>query len=69
MKSLISTEKTILSLFDITGNWSQPYLEAGYNVLRHDIKDGWDILENFPNGRCDGLEVRSFYFFTEENRK
>lgn len=30
--------KTILSLFDYTGNWSKPYLENGYNVVRIDSK-------------------------------
>ena len=34
----------ILSLFDFTGAWSQPYLDAGNNVLRIDLKRGIDIL-------------------------
>lgn len=29
--------KTILSLCDLTGNWSRPYEEAGYEVLRFDL--------------------------------
>ena len=29
---------TLLSLFDYTGNWSLPYLEAGWNVIRIDRK-------------------------------
>lgn len=36
--------KTILSLFDFTGNWSKPYRDAGYNVVQVDIKHGIDIL-------------------------
>jgi hypothetical protein len=36
--------KTILSLFDYSGNWSKPYREAGYNVIQVDIKLGIDIL-------------------------
>jgi hypothetical protein len=28
--------RTVLSLFDFTGNWSYPYLEAGWNVVRID---------------------------------
>lgn len=48
-----NSNKIILSLFDHSGVWSRPYERAGYNVLRHDIKDGWDICENFPYGyRC-----------------
>jgi hypothetical protein len=31
--------KVVLSLFDHTGNWSRPWEEAGYNVLRFDIQD------------------------------
>ena len=31
--------KVVLSLFDYTGNWSRPWEEAGYNVLRFDIQD------------------------------
>lgn len=36
--------KTILSLFDHTGNWSKPYRDNGYNVIQIDIKLGIDIL-------------------------
>ncbi len=38
--------KTILSLFDYTGNWSAPYLRAGYNVIRQDIQLGQDIFDD-----------------------
>lgn len=34
----------ILSLFDYTGNWSRPYEENGFEVIRVDIKRGIDIL-------------------------
>ncbi len=37
--------KTILSIFDYTGNWSKPYKENNYNVIQIDIKLGLDILE------------------------
>ena len=36
--------KTIVSLFDYSGNWSSPYKDAGFNVLRIDIKLDLDIL-------------------------
>jgi hypothetical protein len=36
---------TILSLFDLTGNWSRPYRENGYNVIQVDLQTGIDILE------------------------
>lgn len=41
--------KTILSLCDYSGEWSRPYLEAGYSVICVDVKRGgpWngDVLE------------------------
>lgn len=37
--------KTILSLFDYSGNWPKYYKEAGYNVLQVDTKLGIDVLE------------------------
>lgn len=37
-------DKIIVSLFDYTGAWSQPWVDAGYQVLRFDIKTGSDIL-------------------------
>jgi hypothetical protein len=36
--------KTILSLFDYSGNWSKPWKENGYNVIQIDIQLGIDIL-------------------------
>jgi hypothetical protein len=35
--------KTILSLCDLTGNWSQPYREAGYEVIQVDLEKGQDV--------------------------
>ncbi|MED5545710.1 MAG: PLxRFG domain-containing protein [Pseudomonadota bacterium] len=40
-----NSNKTILSLFDYTGEWSRPYEEAGYNVLRFDIQNGQDVMD------------------------
>lgn len=37
--------KTVLSLFDYSGNWSNPYLNAGYDVWQIDIKHGCNILK------------------------
>lgn len=33
----------ILSLCDFTGNWSRPYEEAGYEVIRVDLQHGQDV--------------------------
>lgn len=34
---------TILSLCDYTGNWSRPYLDAGYDVRQVDLKHDLDV--------------------------
>jgi hypothetical protein len=47
--------ETILSLFDFSGEWSAPYLRAGYEVIRVDIKLGTDILN------WDGWRGRRFH--------
>lgn len=39
------TDKIIISLFDFSGNWSLPYLRAGYNVIQIDSKLGTDIFD------------------------
>ncbi len=36
-------EGLILSLCDHSGVWSQPYLDAGYEVLRIDLQSGQDV--------------------------
>lgn len=38
-----AVRRSILSLCDYTGNWSQPYLEAGYDVQRIDLQHGGDV--------------------------
>ncbi len=37
--------KTVLSLFDYSGNWSRPYAEAGANVVQIDLKLGVDVMD------------------------
>jgi hypothetical protein len=37
-------KKTVISLFDYSGNWSKPYRDNGYEVIQVDIKKGIDIL-------------------------
>jgi len=49
--------KTLLSLFDYTGNWSAPYRKAGYNVIQHDLKLGQDIFtDTIPAAIADSVE-------------
>lgn len=42
-KERANSEKIVLSLFDHTGNWSRPWEEAGYQVIRFDIQDNPEI--------------------------
>lgn len=50
--------KTILSLFDHSGVWSQPYEEAGYNVIRADIQDGIDVFEVMADVKYQAAEAK-----------
>jgi len=34
-----NSDKVVLSLFDLSGKWSQPWVDAGYQVYRFDIQD------------------------------
>ncbi|WP_051617253.1 DNA cytosine methyltransferase [Desulfonatronovibrio hydrogenovorans] len=55
----------LLSVYDYTGNWAKPYVEAGWRVLLWDYKFEGCILESFGrlmslveeenNGHIDGL--------------
>lgn len=48
--------KTILSFYDYSGAWSEPYVEAGYYVVRIDIKRGQDArLFEFIRGPVHGI--------------
>lgn len=48
----MSTSRVIVSLFDYSGVWCQPYRDAGYEVHQYDLKLGQDILklnrDDFP---------------------
>jgi hypothetical protein len=36
---------SLLSLFDYSGQWSKPYIDAGWDVVRMDIKLGQDVMQ------------------------
>lgn len=38
-----NSQRVILSLFDLSGEWGQPWADAGYNVIPIDIQDGLDV--------------------------
>lgn len=46
----------ILSLCDRTGNWSQPYEDNGYEVVRIDLEHGQDVrLYELPKQQVHGI--------------
>jgi hypothetical protein len=48
--------QTIVSLCDYSGVWSRPYEEAGYDVIRVDLKHGQDVrLLKLPNRPVHGV--------------
>ena len=51
----MSACKTILSLCDYSGNWSQPYRDAGYNVIQIDLKHGKDVRLLEHPGQIHGI--------------
>lgn len=54
--------KTILSVFDYTGKWVEPYRKAGYNVIQHDLKHGQDIFtDTIPSAIADSIEGKKVH--------
>ena len=45
--------KIILSIFDYTGQWCEPYRQAGYEVIQLDIQHGQCIFDNIVPGAID----------------
>lgn len=59
-KTRANSDKVVLSLFDLTGEWSKPWLEAGYQVYRFDIQDQW-TMTNEETGEVINLgDVNNF---------
>jgi hypothetical protein len=56
-----NSKKTILSLFDFTGEWSKPYEEAGYNVIRFDIQSGQDVFDFSVEWFNDNYDITDVY--------
>lgn len=61
-----TTLKTILSLCDFSGEWSRPYAEAGYQVIRVDIAHPPGMRQVAPNVYTCGADIR--YFLTDLGR-
>ncbi|MBV7408773.1 PLxRFG domain-containing protein [Maritimibacter sp. DP1N21-5] len=58
-----NSKKVVVSLFDYTGSWAQPWRDAGYRVIQHDIKAGANVLtdqwiyDQITEARQSGFEV------------
>lgn len=48
-------KRLIVSLYDLTGNWADPYIKAGYPVMLWDKDIEGDILEGFSR-LCSNIE-------------
>ncbi len=55
MIGMKNQNKTIISIGDYTGIWSDPYKEAGYNVVRVDIELGQDVRLFKFSGNAHGV--------------
>ena len=51
----MTQSKVILSLYDHSGIWSQPYKDAGYDVRRIDLQDGVDARALILPGNIHGI--------------
>lgn len=51
----------LLSLFDLTGNWSEPYRKNGWDVWKIDIQSGFDLhhwnYKALSNSFFDGILI------------
>lgn len=63
-----NADKVVLSLFDLTGSWSKPWEEAGYQVFRFDIQADPEVgdVNNFSTdffgdwfGDFDGMDIHA----------
>jgi hypothetical protein len=52
---MFTFSRTILSLCDYTGNWSEPYMAAGYDVVRVDLQHGGDVRLMEHPGKVHGI--------------
>jgi N12 class adenine-specific DNA methylase len=61
-----NSQRVVLSLFDLSGEWSKPWEEAGYQVYRFDIQDDPEMgdVNNFSTefftdwfGSFEGMDV------------
>lgn len=57
----VNADKVVISLFDKTGAWSQPWRDAGYDVYQFDIQSG-DGVETFGINMGDVTNFDTQFF-------
>ena len=55
-----NSDKVVLSLFDLTGAWSEPWVEAGYQVYRFDIQDKWTMKDETTGEEVNLGDINQF---------
>jgi hypothetical protein len=55
-----NSDKVVLSLFDLTGAWSEPWVEAGYQVYRFDIQDKWTMTDETTGEEVNLGDINQF---------
>jgi hypothetical protein len=56
-----NSQKTVLSLFDLSGEWSKPWKEAGYNVITMDIQTGQDVHDFSVEYFTENYDISDVY--------
>jgi N12 class adenine-specific DNA methylase len=56
-----NSTKTVLSLFDLSGQWSQPWRDAGYNVITIDIQSGHDVNDFSVEYFTENWDIENVY--------
>ena len=64
-KTRKNSDKIVLSLFDLTGEWSKPWEEAGYQVYRFDIQNNNQVEHNGELINADDINNFSTDFFDD----
>lgn len=62
-----NSQKIVLSLFDLSGEWSRPWEEAGYQVYRFDIQDEstYEDLKTGEERKVGDVHNMSVEFFND----
>ncbi|WP_373078690.1 LPD38 domain-containing protein [Zhongshania sp.] len=60
-----NSRRVVLSLFDLSGKWAQPWADAGYDVYRFDIQDEWFYDDNGVERNAGDIHNFTVEFFAD----